>query len=101
MIKYKNEFNISSSILADDDGARTVLGDLLACRYCGQVQQRPNKFCDKCANALPKVTIAQAEAKKGPAKVRCISCGMDGEPGKSCHSCGYFIRTSEWIATGS
>jgi hypothetical protein len=74
-----------------DDGARTVLTDTVACRYCGHVQRRSGRFCEKCANALPSLLRPEVAVVAGP-KVRCPSCGAEGEARKQCPECGYALK---------
>ncbi len=79
-----------------DDKTRTVLGETVTCRYCGTVQKRGNVFCERCANALPRLGVAKAaEAPAELVHVRCPACGEHAVMGQKCPSCGYYLRLSD------
>lgn len=78
----------------EGDGQRTALSDTTTCRYCGQVQKRTNRLCDKCANALPTVVRAKPKDPEA-ALVRCPGCGFDAPVNKACPACGFFIRAGD------
>jgi ribosomal protein L32 len=74
----------------EDAAPRTVLGEMITCRYCGQSQKRENRLCERCANALP--VVRPDEPVKAVANVRCPSCGFESQPKQACPACGYFLR---------
>lgn len=86
--------DIERTQLANDQ-ARTVLGDTLQCRYCGHVQKRTNRLCERCANAMPVLAVAKAERTAPVVRVRCPACGESAVPGQKCDACGYFLRTGD------
>ncbi|HEY3449889.1 MAG TPA: hypothetical protein VGK67_26285 [Myxococcales bacterium] len=76
-----------------DAGPRTVVPDTVPCRYCGHPQKRTNVFCEKCANAMPRVILAKVDDPKAKqVQVRCKACGENAIRGEKCPACGYYQR---------
>ena len=75
------------------DGQKTVLTEVISCRYCGN-QQRVGLICDKCGMKLSKF-MAPLAKPKASATLTCTACGVQATPGKKCQACGVFMRSGE------
>ncbi len=88
------ELELERTLFADD-GVRTPAPKVLVCRYCG-AQQPVEKgvLCDGCGNRLPVYANAARKAEV-ELTLNCPSCGVIGQPGRRCRSCGAFVKSPE------
>lgn len=85
---------------AASDGVRTPVppAGAVACRYC-RIVQLDGLLCDNCGMRLPRVAAPAVAGEKPAASedgwTHCPQCKTRARLGRSCPSCGTFVKDEE------